>query len=330
MVELDRADSRRAYAGDDLAERRLAGAGWTYDAEAFAGCETERHALQHQMARPREGSADIVDDKAALRPFREVLGVRGPRDGGHDAVEPQVGRARRRKGLPARHRAFDRCERTSEQQAGGKDDARTSELFEHERGGGAHDQRPAPGPHGFGDQHDDLAATLGQFVLTPRIPRGLLDQSRSAIEHSHGFDHVDVPDSDAETSVAPGERRDRPRQRACRDEVAGEPETEHDKRRGRADHPEQRMHEEKHQEEKRRPEHIEQHRACAGLGELAQGRKGRDTPPMRAPDRTDRHIRSTRRAPPAEACHRARRRSGPVRRGAMRQARRRPRRQTQR
>src|ERR1700753_1636287 len=46
--EPDRARRGGRYTGEDLAQRGFAGAGRTDDAEAFAGGEPERHALQHR------------------------------------------------------------------------------------------------------------------------------------------------------------------------------------------------------------------------------------------------------------------------------------------
>ena len=157
--------------------------------------------------------------------------------------------------------------------AGGKDDGGTSALIQDKPGGSAHDQDLRQRPRGFGDQHDGLVAALDHLLLAPRILRGLADQARSAVEHSHGPDQVDVSDGHAEPALAPGQRGGRPRQRAFREPVSGKPETEQEKRAERADHAQQGMHEKKDAEEERRPERVKQRRAGAGLSELTQGRE---------------------------------------------------------
>ncbi len=225
------------------------------------------------MAGSRQGGANVFDDEATLRPARERLGVRNRGDSGHHAVESPVGEGGRRERLPACNRSLDGRERASEQQGGGKDDGGTSALFEDEPGGTAHDQNLRQRASGFGDQHDDLIAALYQFVLASRVLRGLVDKARGAVEHSHSPDHVDVSDSHAEPSLAPRQRCNGASQRPFSEEVTCKSEAEQEKSDDCADRPQQWMHEEKNGEEDRRPEHVEQHRACSGLSELTQGRK---------------------------------------------------------
>jgi hypothetical protein len=211
----------------------------TDDAKAFTGRETERRALQEQMARSRQGGADIVDDELALWPVREGLDVRNRDGNGHDVVEPAVGGESHRECLPSHDRPFNGRERASKQQGGGKDDGGTSALFEDEPGGRAHDQNLCQSPRGFGDQHEDLIAALDHLLLAPRILRSFADEACSAVEHSHGPDHVEVSDGHAEPSLAPRQRSSRPRQRAFREPVSGEPETKQEKRAECADHAQQ-------------------------------------------------------------------------------------------
>ncbi len=204
---------------------------------------------------------------------RDDLGVCNRGNGDEDGTEPAIGGRGHCKRLPARDSAFDRGQRASKQQAGCKDDCGTSALVQDKPCGGAHDQDLRKRPRGFGDQHDDLIAAFGYLMFVACILRGLVDKPGGAIEHSHGPDHVDVSDGHAEPSVGPRQRGNRSRQWAFGDEVAGKCEAAQHGRAGGADQPEQGMHEEKNAEKERRPEHVEQHRAGAGLGELAQGHK---------------------------------------------------------
>ena len=144
------------------------------------------------MARSRQGGADIVDDELPFGLSGRALMFATGRDSRHDVVEPAVGGQGHRESLPACNRPFDRRERASEQHAGGKDDGGTSALVEHEPGGSAHDQDLRQRPRGFGDQHDGLVAALHHGLLASRILRCLADEARSAVEHSHRPDHVEV------------------------------------------------------------------------------------------------------------------------------------------
>jgi len=69
---------------------------------------------------------------------------------------------------------------------------------------------------------------------------------------------VEVSDGHAEPSLASRQRSSRPRQRAFRKPVTGEPETKQEKRAECADHAQQGMHEEENAEEERRPERVKQ------------------------------------------------------------------------
>jgi hypothetical protein len=105
-------------------------------------------------------------------------------------------------------------------------------------------------------------------LLVAGILRGVVDKPGRAIEHSHGPDHVDVSDGHAEPSISLRQRGNRARDWAFGDEIAGKCQAGQGNRAGGADQPEQGVHEEENGEEERCPEHIEQHRAGAGLGEL--------------------------------------------------------------
>ena len=112
-----------------------------------------------------------------------------------------------------------------------------------------------------------------QVLFASRLLRGLVDQARGAVEHSHGPDHVNVAGSRREPAIASGQRRTGPRQCIFREEFAGEREAEENKHVAGAYHAKQRMYEKKDYEKERRPERVKQHRASAGFDKLTQNGK---------------------------------------------------------